>query len=163
MSSISKMIFPMMILLLAINASVMMISSMPSNTTATETYGTSIGLTDNQLTSIRTTMLDINSDANALIGTIDQDTSVWVSSTEPETPTGFFEPLFGAFGAGYLFLGLTYNFFFGFVGWIDYFLPTYVPTFFWLGLILKSVFLIVQVAGIITVVSLIIGVWRGSK
>jgi hypothetical protein len=165
MSRISEAIFPMVILLLALNSSFLMISNLPSNTSATEIYGANLGLTQQQIDSVTRVVLDINADANSLANTIDrsQSSNVWVSTETPETPTGFFEILYGVIGAGYLFLSMVYYFFFGFTIWIDLFLPPSITVFFYLGSIFKGVLLIIQVIGILNVMALIIGSWRGSR
>ncbi|NMA44918.1 MAG: hypothetical protein GX950_03865 [Candidatus Diapherotrites archaeon] len=153
MARIENALMPFVIMIIAINAMFMFMTYLPNNTEGTSTY--QFGLSQTKQDEIEGWYMNLKDDMNAL----SNSTTGVTGSTEARTDIDLLGALLGGLGlalnAPSLILNLV-NFIlmilFGFLFWIDYFFAPIIAGFagfVWIAWIIKGIFLIIQLVGLV--------------
>lgn len=153
MANIEKALIPFVIMIIGINAMMMFMTTLPNSVDGSTTY--EFGLPSGKQNEIQGFYTDLEADMNALSS---QTTGV-TGSNESRNDIDLLGSILGGLGLAVNAPSLILNLvsfilmvLFGFLFWIDYFFAPLIAGFagfMWIAWILKGIFLIIQLVGLV--------------
>ncbi len=153
MATIEKALIPFVLMIISINAIMMFMTTLPSNVDGSTTYD--FGIPIGKQEEIEGFYTDLESDMNALSS---QSTGV-TGSNEARNDIDLLGSILGGLGLAVNAPSLILNLvtfilmvLFGFLFWIDYFFAPLIAGFagfIWISFILKGIFLVIQLVGLV--------------